>query len=367
MGDIHCDICDKDLASKGHRDRHHITMHPTAPSLYKCTENGCNERFEHSMELKNHVKSVHCMDYKCCGKDFKYHWQWNAHKLKCHTSYEKRATHAAPPQPDGENYLPKIYLFFDENGAYFKVGQTKNMISHRVSQLNSVNGESLVREKSWNLSKKYEEKNVRKSLETKVHCEMLDSVFKQLPLKQEYFYFNNRELEEKLIQDKISAIIKQDEQEEILTALHSVVINHIERPPKKRKFAVVQNPTKIHLQHRKSHRKCRENTKGPRMYCGFNDVNIVIIGHANQSPTERLQTHNGTRSHYGKFNLLKEFSLGGVYTNATKRTHLKNQIINQMRMRFELVDGSEDHFECSMDDHKKVIEIIEKIIKQNVC
>ena len=78
-------------------------------------------------------------------------------------------------------------------------------------------------------------------------------------------------------------------------------------------------------------------------------------------PVVRLQIFN-SRSKHGIFELIKKFPLGDGYEDENMRLHIEKQVIERMGINFRRIAGTEEHFECSIDDHQKVIEIIENII-----
>lgn len=362
--DTKCDICDKSFTRKNHRNAHRAALHPSATPLYNCSEIGCNVGFSFPLQLTAHVKSAHCNDYKCCGHDFKNITAWNGHQLACHVSFEDKLTHSSI-QTD-ESYLPKIYFLIHMSGTYFKIGSTNRPMSQRLSNLKSRYGEEMFVSKSWNMSKKFEQKIVIERPEKELHVLMPQHGFQQKEKKIEYFWFNNnKELEEKWIQYFIGMIVEQHEAKEALLLLDTVVVEHVERKTEKCKREKIENPTERQLKNRERCKKWRLNNKGTWLYCASNGAGIVKVGHTSIPPVERLRIFNRNFSKHGIFTIIQKFHLGDNYKDENPRLHLEGQVIEEMSICFSRIDGTREHFVCSSDDHKKVIEIIEKVIKNN--
>lgn len=354
-----CDICQKLLTTKSHRDLHRMTVHPLVEPFYKCAVDGCNASFAFPMELYTHKKSMHCGNYKCCEIEFAYERDWILHQFRYHYSYEIREKHAAE-QLDGENYLVKIYLLVHVNGQYFKIGYTKNTISHKRAILNTSRGENMLLLKCWCLPEIFEQKHIVKALETHLHSVMLEHGFKQLPSKQEYFYFNNRDLEEKLIEDMMSTTIEEHRQQESATCtLPTTNEPRVEPPAKGVKRTKNENPTQKQINKRNAERKRRAKHKAPRIYCAFNGDDIVKLGHTT-TVTRNWQTR------YGKFSRVGTFIVGAEYDNVITRKELMHRISNVVRTHFELIDDSGEYFRCVESQHARLLGMIETVIKTSL-
>lgn len=362
--DTNCDVCGKPFSQKCHYDRHRATLHPHAPPLYTCTENGCNVGFAFPSDLTAHVKSVHYNDCKCCDYNFKNISNWNRHRLACHDSFDDKLTHSKVQTEEGENYLPKIYLVIHVSGAYFKIGNTKQPMSQRLAYLKSQNGEEMFVSKSWNVSEKFMQQIVIERLEKELHVHMLELGFLQKKNRLEYFYFRNKELEEKLIQDFIQSIVEKHEEKEALF-LDTVVVEHVQRKTEKRKYEKATSPTEAQLKKRKYNKEYHQNNKGKWLYCATNGTGIVKVGHTSMAPVQRLQIFNSKKSNHGIFTLMQAFPLGDGYEVENMRLHLEGLVIEKMGINFRRIAGTREHFACSNEDHEKVIKIIENVIIKN--
>lgn len=358
-----CDICHKPFTTTRVRDRHRATMH-IVPPLYECIEDGCNARFAFPKELQTHITIEHHMNLTCCGTTFKDTWAWNVHQFQCHKSYSERLAHAKT-QPVGENYLMKLYLLIHESGSYCKIGRTKNPISLRLANLVTHNNEKMELCKCWDLSEKFEEVVVVHALEKESHYHMLELGFQQKEFTEEYFCFRNRELEERLIQYFLETLVEQHEAKENVVLLSPVIMEQVERPPK-RKYTRIENPTEQQRKLRQASRQWQQDRKGQWLYFAGAENNIVKIGHTSHNPTSRLSNHNSQWSHYGKFNLICEFPLGEEYKCTTKRSVFEKKAIYALRQRFSLVGVSQEHFKCSESERAEFIAIINKVIAEGI-
>lgn len=365
--DLICDMCGKSFFNKRARNRHRVNVHPFAEPVYKCIEADCNACFTFPRELTIHVKSAHCNGYVCCKNDFKKITDWKSHRLRCHASYDDKLTHSILKSngENGENFLKKIYFVIHVSGEYFKIGKTKKPISRKLAELKADRDEEMVICKSWNLSKKFEHEAQVTTLEKELHAHMLQFGFVQKGERREYFYFRNKELEEKWIQDFIQTTIEQHEAKDALIMLAPVVVECVKRPAK-RKYKKITEPTERQLKERERFKKYRQTNKGKWLYCATNGNGIVKVGHTSQRPVERLGDFSRRASNYGRFTLIKAFTLGDGFEIQTYREYLEKQVIEQMHTHFRLIAGTEEHFECSIADHGTVIEIIENVIAQRM-
>lgn len=343
-----CDQCGKSLSKISHRDRHRHTTHPNAPALYKCPVIGCDCGFAFPHELKMHDQVVHCNDFKCgvCGHECTRKWHWIAHYMAIHATYDEKVAHSLPPQPPGENYLFKIYLLINISEHYYKIGWTNNTITAKLTNIKSQFCRPMVYIKSWNLSEKFTE-HLAEMLENEIHDHMRELGFKNLDGTREYFYFRNREVEEKLIQYFIETIVEQHEQKNFVAHVPPV-----EREKQKRDN--MENPIE-------SSREKSKKLRGNYIYFFSNKKDVGKIGQTAQTPTYRLSVQNCV-SQYGKFDLLAQWLLGDEYNAETKRKSVEDRIIYEMGQRFPRIKGKREYFNILPSENAEAIAIIDKII-----
>ena len=359
--DLQCNVCMKWFSTQRIRDRHRAKFHRNALPHYKCPLNGCNASFSWLSELNKHNRMIHCNNYKCndCGLDYKNKTYWDVHYLIRHALYEEKLTHSLPPQPEGENYLPKIYLAEHTDEPYFKVGETGNPMKKRLTDLKADEGETLLYVKSWILSAKFTPIRT-KMLEKIIHVRMPTLGFKQR--KEEYFFFNNKEADKILIIAAITAIIEEYEQMEFVAHVPSRPMKDVKRGEKRKWTPPCENPTEKQLQEREQKKKYRAKHKGQYLYYCSNGVDVGKIGETIKHPPDRISAHNSGASSNGKFDLKKQWLLPEEYKDTNKRRALEFRVRDKMQTRFALVDGKIDHFNILPSEDAEAIAIIDEII-----
>jgi hypothetical protein len=304
---------------------------------------------------------VHCDDYKCdkCGLDLKKKQAWDRHQLRWHRTYDEKLAHSLS-QPEGENYLPKIYLLIHTCDVYCKIGWTKGLMSAKLSKLKLQRGETMIYYKCWILSDKFHGKTNQfrvEMLEKEIHVRIPTLGFPQLQGKEEYFWLD-KEIENILI--AIEAIVDQHEHKEMVAYIPATTAIDPVKRGEKRKIDITQ-PLEKRLKHREYSKEWREKKKGNYIYFISNEIDVAKLGETSMGISLRIDAHN-RYSDYGKFHIVHQWLLGHEYQDKNKRMHLEFQINDALRARFATVGEKQEHFNILPSQNDEAIGIINKII-----
>ena len=287
----------------------------------------------------------------------------NMHHLSHHALYDEKVTHSLT-QREGENYLPKIYIFKDSSGMYFKVGSTTHPISQRLSNLKVKYGRTMECIKSWILSEKFDGRTNEihvETLENVLHADMGKLDFTHLQDTMDYFLFNNTITDEIWLPIYIGIIIEQYYQNDIVPQLPSVVIDHVKKG-QKRKYTRFETPTKSQLKNRERAKKWCDDNRGNYIYFFSNGVDVGKIGETNLKPSQRLNVYNSGPCHFGKCELIWKWPLGSEYDEESARTLLEKRVLAVMGRRFARIGKAKEHFNVLPSEHSEVFELVNKII-----